>query len=192
MRILTWRNLTSAQNYHDINKTNSNQYEQTPVPIFLILYFIITFLITLHIDFPLLGIVSDLLHICIIILLTTFHMWCTSETTKKSCICHFIVILTSPIFVVLKVVFLLQIVEKSSNSPLVLSLRKDHRLLQITLYLIIDFNFDYISCILILLYEKLCFFIDSSFYCWHFWLIVYSLHLSIDIHWYTLGCLVGP
>jgi hypothetical protein len=107
MRILTWRNLTSAQNYHDINKTNIDQYKPIPAPIFPIHYFIVTLLITLHMDLPLLGIVSDSLHIYIIILLIAFHLWYILETTKKSCICHFIVILTSPIFVVLKVVFLL-------------------------------------------------------------------------------------
>jgi hypothetical protein len=51
------------------SKKNINQYKLTPVPIF---YFIIALLITLHIDFPLLGIVSDLLHICIIVLLIAF------------------------------------------------------------------------------------------------------------------------
>jgi hypothetical protein len=72
MRILTWRNSTLAQNYHDINKTNIDKYEPTPATIFPIIYFIIALLITLHIDFPLLGIVSDLLQICIIVLLITF------------------------------------------------------------------------------------------------------------------------
>jgi hypothetical protein len=62
MRISTQRNSTLVQTYHDINKTNIDQYELTPVPIFPILYFIITLLITLCIDFPLLGIVSGLLH----------------------------------------------------------------------------------------------------------------------------------
>jgi hypothetical protein len=50
------------------SKTNINQYKPTPVLIFPILYFIIALLITLCIDFLLLGIVSDFLHICIIVL----------------------------------------------------------------------------------------------------------------------------
>jgi hypothetical protein len=51
------------------------------------------------------------------------------ETTKKSCIWNFIVILTSPIFVVLKVVFLLQIVEEVVESPSRLKSKKDYCLL---------------------------------------------------------------
>jgi hypothetical protein len=51
------------KDYHDIkNKHQSIWAKLTPATIFQILYFIIALLITLHIDFPLLGIVSDLLH----------------------------------------------------------------------------------------------------------------------------------
>jgi hypothetical protein len=71
-----------------ISKTNINQYKPTPVLVFPILYFIITLFITLLIalciDIPLLGIVSDLLHLYILVLLIAFHMQYTLENTKKS------------------------------------------------------------------------------------------------------------
>jgi hypothetical protein len=84
-RNLTRRNLTLVQNYHNIkNKCQSIQAKLTPATIFPILCFTIALLITLHIDFPLLGIVSDLLHICIIVLLITFpYAMCLRNYQKE-------------------------------------------------------------------------------------------------------------
>jgi hypothetical protein len=44
----------------------------------------IALLIALCIDFPLLGIVLDLLQFYILVLLIAFHMQCALENTKKS------------------------------------------------------------------------------------------------------------
>jgi hypothetical protein len=127
MRITTQRNLTSAQNYHNIkNKHRSIQAKPTPATIFPILYFIIALLITLHIDFPLLGIVSDLLYIYIIVLLIAFSYALCLRNYQKELYTLFYHHSHFSYLVVLKVVLSLQIVEKS---PLVSSLRKDYCLL---------------------------------------------------------------
>jgi hypothetical protein len=91
-------------------------------------YFIITLLIALlialHIDIPLLGIVSDLLHFYILVLLIAFSYAMRLRKYQKElqmslyCHIHFSYLCS------IKVVFSLQIVEKSLHSPLVSSLRK--------------------------------------------------------------------
>jgi hypothetical protein len=85
------------------SKTNINQYEPSRLGSYISNYFIMTLLIALlialHIDFPLLGIVSDLLHFYILVLLIAFSY---AVRLEKSYRCHYIVIFTSPIFVVFK------------------------------------------------------------------------------------------
>jgi hypothetical protein len=77
-------------------------------------------------------------------------MQCILETTKKSCICHFIIILTFAILVVLN-----SIIIEVIKFPYHLKSKKGHCLLPMTSYQIVNFNFDYISCILSSLYQKL-------------------------------------
>jgi hypothetical protein len=76
-RISTWRISTLAQNLYDIkNKHQSSQVKPVlNIPNNYIITLCIALqplLITLHIDFPLLGIVSDLLHFYIFVLLIAF------------------------------------------------------------------------------------------------------------------------
>jgi hypothetical protein len=58
------------------SRTNIDKYKPSRTGSYISNYFLITLLIalliTLHIDFPLLGIVSDLLHFYILVLLITF------------------------------------------------------------------------------------------------------------------------
>jgi hypothetical protein len=69
-RILMQRISTLGQNYYNIkNKHQSIQAKPTQI---LYFQFFLALLIALHIDFPLLGIVSDLLHFYILVLLIAF------------------------------------------------------------------------------------------------------------------------
>jgi hypothetical protein len=155
MRILTQRNSTSAQSYHGIkNKHWSIWAKLTPATIFLILYFIIALLIALHIDFPLLDIVSDLLHICMIVLLITFsytmHLRNYQKELYTSFYCHshfsYLCSIRSSIFALNS--------REVIKSPSHLKSKKYYRLLLITSYLIVDFKLDYLSCTSSLLYQN--------------------------------------